>query len=97
MNVDKIGAGASRSAQGAENAKASRGDRGAKELSAEAAADVVRTSSTASLVRGYVARAAAAPEVRADVVEGYRNLMGRGLLDTPEAATKAAFGILAAR
>jgi hypothetical protein len=57
-------------------------------------ADAFASSGDAAAVARHVSTLAATTDSREDVIKGMAALLGRGLLDTPEAAQKAAQGIL---
>ena len=57
-------------------------------------ADVFASSADAGAVARHVKTLAAADDSRDDVIKGMAELLGRGLLDTPDAASRAAQGIL---
>ena len=95
MDVSKLVGG---SAQALEAAAASRSGSTARSTargSAKSAEiDVVTTSGGAGNVAALTEKARALPDVREDVVNAFRELLGRGVLDTPEAASRAARGLL---
>jgi hypothetical protein len=62
--------------------------------SVDAGSDAFASSPDARAVARHVDKLAASPDTRADVVKGMQELLGRGAFDTPQAAKRAAQGIL---
>ena len=56
--------------------------------------DAFASSADAAAVARHVDRLSTASDVRDDVVSGISELLGQGVFDTPEAARRAAQGIL---
>ena len=56
--------------------------------------DEFATSSDGAIVARFVGKLAAESAVREDVITGISELLGQGVLDTPDAARRAAQGIL---
>ncbi len=93
MDLKKIGSAAARGIEGAEASKAARIERDAAKAKSASTADVVQTSNAADTVGRLVNKAKSYEDVRASVVEGYRKLLGKGMLDSRAAAEKAASAI----
>ncbi len=94
MDLKKIGAIAAQGIDGAAASKSARVERDAAKAKSASTADVVQTSTAADAVGILVHKAKSFEEVRSSVVEGYRQLLGKGLLDSRAAAEKAASAIV---
>ena len=60
----------------------------------DAASDAFASSSDALAVARHVERLASLPDTRQDVIKGMAALLGSGAFDTPDAARRAAHGML---
>lgn len=95
MDVRNIGAGSIGGSEAANAARKAHGGGAAKRPAvAEETSDVVKTTDASRSVATLVAKAKATDGVRTAVVEGYRELLGKGLFDTRAAAEKAAGAIV---
>lgn len=95
MDVSKLVGGSGRAPAAAAAPRAPAAGRAAPRVAEKVAeADAVATSGGANGVAALTARARALPASRDEVVSAFRELLGRGLLDTPDAAARAARGLL---
>lgn len=95
MDVRNIGAGSVGGSEAANAArKAQSGGAAKRPAVAEETSDVVKTTDASRSVATLVAKAKATDGARVAVVEGYRELLGKGLFDTRAAAEKAAGAIV---
>ncbi len=95
MDVFKLGASAQKAPESTYVAKTAANERETANIRrAEAATDSIQTSGDAADVGRFVGKLNESPREREDFVRGFRTLLGQGLLDTPDAAARAAGGIL---
>lgn len=89
MDVFSIGAGAPRAPEDRGPTRGADAKRAPEQVQARVNGDVVATSGDATTVASFVQNLASTPNVRLDIVVGFRQLLGRGVLDTPEAVDRA--------
>jgi hypothetical protein len=92
MDVFHVGASAPKAP---ESKGVDRADARAKSRSSQAASlDAFASSAGGAAVARHVDKLRVLSPVREDVITGVSELLGRGVFDTPEAARRAAQGIL---
>jgi hypothetical protein len=92
MDVFHVGASAPKAP---ESKSVDRGDTRTNGRSVKAPnGDAFASSADGAAVSRHVARLASTNDIREDVITSISELLGKGLLDTPDAARRAAQGIL---
>ncbi len=95
MDVFKIGAGAPKAPESRTvDRDVESTNKGERARASDAAVDQFSASADAVSVDNFVSKLGTVTDVREDVIRGFRELLGRGLLDSAESARRAADGIL---
>ncbi len=94
MDVFKIGAGAPKAPESGGVERELPAQRADRARASEPAGDQFSASQDATTVARFVEKLQDSGEAREDLIRGFRELLGRGLLDGPDAAARAADGLI---
>jgi hypothetical protein len=94
MDVFHVGASAPKAPESKHVERDEKQPKAGAPASAAAASDAFASSSDAAAVARYVKKVPTTPEIREDVIKGVSALLDSGAFDKPEAARRAAQGIL---
>ena len=94
MDVFSIGAGAPKAPENRGGTRGADAKRTPDRVQVGGGADAIASSGDGATVAAFVQKVASASDVRQDVVVSFRQLLGRGVLETADAVDRAAAALL---